>query len=171
MTRTLYLIGRSNVGKSTAASALGKLGEIIHVDLDGLLASQNGGRLTVQTAQDWNLVERILRECDAQQTDPRTVVDIGAGTQDRDRAFGDTKLERWLQERRDRVIWIDGDHDELYSRSVAHRDNLRRFDELEYGAKREQLRQSAANLVSFEHSDREESVRRLRAAILTCPAD
>ena len=45
---TLYLIGRSNVGKSTAARALSASNDISHVDLDALVADQNGGRLQLR---------------------------------------------------------------------------------------------------------------------------
>jgi len=70
-----------------------------------------------------------------------------------------------LQARRDRVILITGDHDVLLSRSIAHQDAPKRFEELEYGPTRRRIYATAGTVVSFSGADQGEAAGRLAQAI------
>jgi len=167
--KPLYLIGASQVGKTTAAQILASSGTIRHVDLDAVVKKRHPHRSRIESAQDGDIVEPILGELDAQRTNLPMLVTVGAGTQDRDRHHCDRKLEGWLAERSDRVILIEGDPDVLYSRNDAHQGNRAQFDTLEFGPKRCQIYATAGTVISFRDADQDEAASRLARAISDLP--
>lgn len=157
----MYLVGPSQVGKTTAAERLVGLGEITHVDLDRLVQEVDSARTLIEAVQDWALVGPVLNDLDAREATRVLVVTLGAGTQDRDREHQDHKLEQWLLGRRERVVLVEGDPDELFARSKSHRGNRSRFDLLELGNARLRIYRTALHVVSFAGVDEDEAARRL----------
>ena len=163
MARTIYLIGPSNVGKSTAAANLASSGLISHVNLDCELNRGRGDQnLDISVAQDWAIVGPLLEKFESLTTSPPTLVDIGAGTQDRDRHHRDHKLENWLIERSDRVILIEGDSGTVFNRYSGTKQN---FDLLECGEARRRIYGTAYKVISFAGVDVRGSPNRLEEAV------
>ena len=144
----VYLIGPSQVGKTTIADLMAEAGEIVHVDLDRRLREVAGGRPLIEVAQDRAVVQPMLDELETNPSGLATLVSIGAGTQDMDRRHGDTWLMTWLMARSSRVILVDGDRDELYRRSKVHEGYRDRFIALEYGPARTAVYEAAGTKVS-----------------------
>jgi hypothetical protein len=161
----LYLIGPSNVGKSSAADQLAADAVVVHIDLDRLLAERDAARPLCAVAQDWAIVGPVLAALDDQEADLPVVVTIGAGTQDMDREHRNRRLETWLRARSNRVIYVAGDPDELFARSEAHRGHRDRFDHLEYGPDRQRLYDGAGITVFVAGLERLESIRKIESAI------
>jgi hypothetical protein len=162
--QTLYLIGPSNVGKTTSAEMLDAKGLVLHVDLDKVLKTSFPDQDLIGPAQDWGTVEPLLTHYDARVTDPLTLISIGAGTQDRDREWKDHNLQGWLEQRRNRVILIEGDRAELFLRSKVHTD-VAVFEGLEYGPERQRIYQIADRTVSFAGVSEEAGAECLARAI------
>jgi hypothetical protein len=165
MAKTLYLIGPSNVGKSKTAERLGDAGSIAFIDLDERLRSLQPGKPLIHLAQNWWLVEPLLRSFEALNGAVPAIVAIGAGTQDRDRQMGDRKLEQWLRRRPDRVILIEGDQDELFKLNEST--SRESFDLLEFGPRRQEIYAAAGQQVSFSGVPYDERIEVLKQVIET----
>lgn len=146
----LFIVGPSQAGKSSVAQAADEAGIATHVDLDVLLQQRYPSLPLIEVAQDWVVVSGILEELEASEPSAvPTLVTIGAGTQDLDRARQARRLEHWLLHRRDRVLLITDDRDILFARNAAHRDARARFDELEFGPSRVRIYETAAHTLDF----------------------
>lgn len=82
MTRSLFLIGPSRIGKTTAGRYVaGRLTGSRHHDLDhDVKPFRQPGVDPVVTAQDWRVLEPILTSYESSLHD-LAIVDVGAGTQ------------------------------------------------------------------------------------------
>lgn len=119
------------------ARMLEKVGEACHVDLDRLLLPLAAGENDlIRVAQDWSVLGPVLDELDERETTPPSLVDVGAGTQDGDRAHGDHRLLDWIRDRRERVILLEGDDAELRMRNDLYRDDPAAFLVIERSAER-----------------------------------
>lgn len=119
--RAMYLIGPSNVGKTSAARALADRGGVELIELDEILHYLRPDVPRILAAQDWDgLVLPLLTDLERTDSEPPVLVDIGAGTQDIDRALESPFLSQFLRRHRRRVILAEGNWDQIFMRSKAH---------------------------------------------------
>lgn len=164
---TSYLIGPTGVGKTAIGQRLQALGAVRYVDLDDVLAAGLQGAELVRAVQDWGAVESALDDLDRSSGPEIVLVGIGAGTQDRDRHFGDGLLGRWLLDRSERVALLMASDPVLRARRTSRGSPY--DEELERSTARAIVQGSASVVIDVSGSDVDAEARKV-ASWLAEPA-
>jgi hypothetical protein len=121
---TFYLVGSSGVGKTTTAGLLAKRGVCVHREASTESRNKAGAKWHKSPETDWQIIQPVLTDMEAHQGSLPLMVVLGAGTQ----LYGQLNnraIQKWLDSRKDRVIWLQSSHEEAYrhyrERAVKHR--------------------------------------------------
>jgi shikimate kinase len=142
MSRPLFIIGPSRVGKSTAARYVaGRLDRVAHHDLDlDVKPFRQPGVNPVITAQDWTVLHPILRAYESGIAE-LAIVDIGAGTQNMVE-HGHREILDWLARPQSFVVLLTAEPTFAWNRWIDGRPDMAdegfdRFLQQEFTGRRE----------------------------------